>query len=47
MESRPFGVFQLQGQLVDRPGIADLAQALDQRVGADDPKHVETAQGIE
>ena len=40
-------MLQLPGQAVNYPGVVDLAQPLNHRVGPHDPKHVKAAQRVE
>src|SRR5439155_24720281 len=47
MKAFPVGVFELAGQKTRRGGAAHPVQRRDQRIRADDPEHVEPAQGID
>jgi hypothetical protein len=47
MEPGPTGMLQPPGQALSHTTVARLAQRLDERVGPNNPEHVETAQGVE
>jgi hypothetical protein len=47
MKTFPVGMFELVGQETGRPGLAHPVQGVDQRIGADDPEHVEAAKRVD